>query len=60
MDTYEKILKFLNEAKEPVSASDVVKSLELDKKEVDKVFNKLKKEEKITSPVRCKWELKKW
>ena len=36
--------------------SEVEKLSGLDRKEIDKAFKELKKEEAIVSPVRCKWE----
>ena len=52
----EKVLQALREAGKPVSAGDVTKMLNADRKEVDKAFAELKKEGNIVSPVRCKWE----
>ena len=46
----------MREAGKPVSAGDVTKMLNADRKEVDKAFDALKKEDAIVSPVRCKWE----
>ena len=51
----EQVLKAMREAGKPVSASDVTKMLNADRKEVDKAFAELKKDGAITSPVRCKW-----
>ncbi len=51
----EQVLKAMNEAGKPVSAGDVTKILNADRKEVDKAFAELKKEGAIISPVRCKW-----
>lgn len=42
----------------PLGAGEVAKLLNADKIEVDKVFNQLKKEDKIYSPIRCKWQIK--
>lgn len=50
-----KVLKAMKEAGKPVSAGDVTKILNADRKEVDKAFAELKKEGAIVSPVRCKW-----
>ena len=55
----EQVLKAMREAGKPVSAGDVTKALNADRKEVDKAFAELKKEGSIVSPVRCKWELAK-
>ena len=46
----------MREAGKPVSAGEVTKVLDADRKEVDKAFAELKKEGAITSPVRCRWE----
>ena len=50
MDIKETILDVMREAGKPVSAGEV------DRKDIDKAFKELKKEEAIVSPVRCKWE----
>jgi len=59
MDTYEVVLDFFTKAEQPVRTGDVVKATGIDKKEVEKVMNRLKKEGKIISPKRCYWEIKK-
>ncbi len=51
-----KVLEVMREAGKPVSAGEVEKLSGLDRKEIDKAFKELKKEEAIVSPVRCKWE----
>lgn len=52
----DQVLNAMREAGKPVSAGDVAKMLNADRKEVDKAFAELKKEGAIVSPVRCKWE----
>lgn len=52
----EKVLQAMREAGKPVSAGDVTKMLDADRKEIDKVFAELKKVGAIVSPVRCKWQ----
>ena len=52
----EQVLKAMREAGKPVSAGDIAKMLNADRKEVDKAFADLKKDGAIVSPVRCKWE----
>ncbi len=52
----EQVLKAMHEAGKPISAGDVAKMLNADRKEVDKAFAELKKDGAIVSPVRCKWE----
>ena len=56
MDIKETILNVMREARKPVSAGEVEKLSGLDRKDIDKAFKELKKEEAIVSPVRCKWE----
>ncbi|MDD3106373.1 MAG: transcriptional regulator [Bacilli bacterium] len=58
MDPKEQVLQAMKEANQPLSAGDVEKSTGLDRKIVDKAFNELKKDDKIFSPVRCKWQPK--
>ena len=58
MDHKELILKALKEAKKPLSQKEVETATGLDPKDVDKAFKELKKEDKIVSPIRCKWEPK--
>ena len=57
MDIKEQVLKVMKEAGKPVSAGEVEKLSGLDRKDIDKAFQALKKEEAIVSPVRCKWNL---
>ena len=56
----EQVLNAMREAGKPVSAGEVAKSLNADRKEVDKAFADLKKEGAIVSPVRCKWAPANW
>lgn len=56
MSINEEILKVMREAGKPISAGEVEKLSGLDRKEIDKAFKELKKENAIVSPVRCKWE----
>ena len=49
------VLQAMRDAGKPLSAGDVTKILGADRKEVDKAFAELKKENAIISPVRCKW-----
>lgn len=59
MSNYETILAFFSTADKPVSAGQVAEATGIDRKEVDKVMTQLKKEEKIVSPKKCYWEIKK-
>ena len=56
MKEKEIVLEAMKKANEPINASKVVELTGLDRKVVDKVFQELKKENLIVSPVRCKWE----
>lgn len=58
MEVKEQVLDAMRKAGKPVSAGEVEKMLGIDRKEIDKAFKELKKEEAIVSPVRCKWEPK--
>ena len=58
MEVKEQVIEALKKAGKPVSAGEVEKMLGIDRKEIDKAFKELKKEEAIVSPVRCKWEPK--
>lgn len=52
----EKVLEVMKSTGKPMSAGEVEKVLQADRKEIDKAFKALKEEGKIVSPVRCKWE----
>ena len=52
----EKVLKAMREFGAPVNAGKIAEITGLDRKDVDKAFDALKKEGAIVSPVRCKWE----
>ncbi|WP_435920916.1 transcriptional regulator [Paenibacillus sp. DYY-L-2] len=56
MSVKEQVLDAMRKAGKPVTAGEVEQLTGLDRKEIDKAFKDLKKEEAITSPVRCKWE----
>lgn len=56
MSIKEDVLKAMKAAGKPLSAGEVEKLTGIDRKEIDKAFKDLKKENLIISPVRCKWE----
>lgn len=58
MEAVEKVLDAMQKAGKPLSSGQIAELTGLDKKEVDKAMNQLKKEEKIVSPKRCYWEPK--
>jgi biotin operon repressor len=55
-DVVKKVLEAMNKAGKPLSAGQIAELTGLDKKEVDKAMQVLKKEGKIVSPKRCYWE----
>lgn len=59
MADYDVVLDFFSKAEAPANLGQVAAATGIDKKEVNKVMAKLKKEEKIVSPKRCYWEIKK-
>ncbi|MHB9055876.1 MAG: MarR family transcriptional regulator [Paludibacteraceae bacterium] len=58
MEIKETVLEAIKNAGAPVNAGKLVELTGLDRKEVDKAMNQLKKEELIVSPVRCMWTAK--
>ena len=52
-DKTEIVLAKMKEAGKPVRPGDIVKMTGLEKDEVSKIINKLKKSGQITSPKRC-------
>ena len=59
MDNYNTVLDYFKNAEKPVKAGEVAAATGLEKKDVDKVMTKLKKESMIVSPKVCYWEIKK-
>jgi DNA-binding IscR family transcriptional regulator len=59
VDNYQVILDYFAKVQEPINAGKVAADTGIDRKEVDKIMNKLKKEGKISSPKRCYWEINK-
>jgi len=55
MDIAAKVLDVMRQAGEPLNAGKIAELGGLDRKDVDKAMNQLKKEEKIVSPKRCYW-----
>ena len=51
--TPEQILKVMQDAGKPVRPGDVAKALNVESKELTKVFDVLKKDGRILSPKRC-------
>jgi predicted transcriptional regulator len=59
MDTIDHVLKTLGASKDPLKAGDIAAKSGIDKSEVDKALKKLMKEEKVISPLRCFYAVKK-
>jgi len=55
MSVPDKVLAVMRQSGEPLNAGKIAELGGLDRKEVDKAMNQLKKEEKIVSPKRCYW-----
>ncbi len=55
----DKILKTLAEAGKPMKPGEIAEMTGMEKKEVDKMIKKLKGAEKIYSPKRCYYDIKK-
>jgi predicted Zn-ribbon and HTH transcriptional regulator len=58
VEATEKVLDAMREAGEPLNAGKVADMTGLERKDVDKAMNELKKSERIVSPKRCYWEPK--
>jgi chromosome segregation and condensation protein ScpB len=58
MNNEEKVLKAFTSAGKPLRTGEVAELSGLEKKEVEKIIKKLKKDDKVHSPVRCYYELK--
>ncbi len=52
-DNEQKVIDAMNEAGEPLRSGDIADRTGIDKKEVGKIINALKKNGKISSPKRC-------
>lgn len=58
MGSKEKVLEMMKKVGKPLSGGELEKLTGLDKSEIDKAMNQLKKEDLIESPIRCKWQPK--
>lgn len=58
MDNEAKVLDAFKAAGKPLKAGELAEESGVDKKEVDKILKKLKKEDKIDSPKRCYYQIK--
>ena len=56
MEKSEKVLEAMKKAGKPLKAGEIAELTGLDKKDVEKAMDQLKKEGKIVSPIRCQWQ----
>jgi predicted transcriptional regulator len=59
MEALDKVIKTLELNENPMRPGEIADKAGLDKKEVDKAIKQLKKEERIYSPKRCFYDVKK-
>ena len=59
MEATEVVLKTLRETGKPMKAGEIAAQSGVDKDDIDKAIKKLKKEEKISSPKVCYYEISK-
>jgi len=53
------VIRVIKKAGKPLRAGEIAEASGIDKKEVEKLIKKLVKEEKLHSPVRCCYDIKK-
>lgn len=56
MDNEAIVFMWMEQARKPMSAGEIEKVSDLDRKAIDKAFKVLKEKGMIVSPGRCKWE----
>jgi hypothetical protein len=59
MELSEIVIKTLAKAGKPMKSSEIATAAGIEKNDVDKAIKKLQKEEKIFSPQRCFFDIKK-
>ncbi|MEI6765437.1 MAG: MarR family transcriptional regulator [Bacteroidota bacterium] len=59
MEAKDAVLSALKKAGKPMKASEIADSSGIDKKEIDKAIKKLTTEDKVHSPQRCYFDIKK-
>lgn len=58
MDASNQVLEAMKKAGKPLNAGKVTELTGIDRKQVDKIMNKLKENGTIVSPLRCYWQPK--
>ncbi len=56
MEKTTQVLEAMKKAGKPLKAGELAELTGLDKKDVEKAMDALKKEGKIVSPIRCQWQ----
>ena len=59
METTDKVIKTLKYSGKPMKAGEIVDASGVDKKEIEKAIKQLVKVDKVHSPVRCFYDIKK-
>jgi hypothetical protein len=59
METTDKVLKTLKDAGKAMKAGEIADAAGIEKKDVEKAIKKLVAENKLHSPVRCFYDIKK-
>ena len=59
METTDKVIKTLKDAGKPMKAGEIADAAGIEKKDVDKAIKKLVTENKLHSPIRCFYDIKK-
>lgn len=59
MENYDVVVAYFTTCDKPANAGQVALATGVDRKEVDKIMTKLKKDGTIVSPKNCYWEIKK-
>ena len=59
MDAKDIVLKTLSDAKTPMKCGEIAESSGIDKTEIEKSLKVLKSEDKVFSPKRCFYDIKK-
>ncbi len=59
METTDKVIKALKDSGKPMRAGEIADASGIDKKEVEKAIKQLVKVDKVHSPIRCFYDIKK-
>ncbi len=59
METTDKVIKILKDSGKPMKAGEIADTSGIDKKDVEKTIKQLVKVDKLHSPMRCYYDIKK-